>query len=265
MLPKHNLSSADFEKILSYKDILKANGEKLAKLDPNDDYWKYIVHPTELVRNGIFLETNMVTSWIGATRKPLRILEIGTRTGGSLIALLCVYSPEDLKKIEEIVSFDMWREYVSTTPLASFVSKVLGKKSNINLSERVTGFMGGYIERSSKNKVKKNLAAFNIPSDKINFVSGDSKVTVPAFFKQNPGKKFDYILVDGGHDDFTAETDLENVVNYVAPKGIILFDDIMPESYNLINVWNKFKEKHSSEFDFFQIDHRKGMAWAVKK
>ncbi|MBU0756950.1 MAG: hypothetical protein KKF44_02705, partial [Nanoarchaeota archaeon] len=45
--------------------------------------------------------------WIGCEYKPKRILEIGTRTGGSLISLLCTYSQNDFKKIEEIVSFDL--------------------------------------------------------------------------------------------------------------------------------------------------------------
>lgn len=265
MLPTHNLIAEDFEKILSYKDILKENAAKLIKLDPNDVYWQDIVDPVRLERGGIFLETNMVSSWIGDTMKPLSILEIGTRTGGSLIALLCLYNEEELKKVREIVSFDMWREYISTTPLSTIISKILGKKRNINISERVTWFMGGYIERHAINKVKRNLKAFNIPSDKINFVSGDSKVSVPEFFRKYPDKKYDYILVDGGHDELTAITDLENVVNHVNPKGIILFDDIMPESYNLINVWNKFKEKHKNDFDFFEIYHRKGTAFAVKK
>ena len=87
----HNLDEKDFQDILKYKDLLLSNGKKLAQLDPNDYYWQDLSNETNLSRNGIFLESNMVESWVGATRKPKRILEIGTRAGGSLIALLCVY------------------------------------------------------------------------------------------------------------------------------------------------------------------------------
>lgn len=261
----HNLAEKDFQDILSYKPLLLSNGKKLTALDPNDDYWRDLSNETTLSRGGIFLESNMVESWVGTTRKPKRILEIGTRTGGSLIALLCVYSKSDYDNIEEVLSFDMWREYVSTTPLATILSKIMGKKRNINISERFTKWVGNYVEKASTDKVKKNLAAFNIRTDKIKFISGDSTVKVPEYFAQNPDKKFDYILVDGGHTVDIATKDLDNVVAHAAKGGIILFDDIMPESYNLMGVWNKFKEKNQNDFDFFEIHHRKGIGFAIKK
>jgi predicted O-methyltransferase YrrM len=261
----HNLDEKDFQAILSYKDLLVSNAKKLASLDPNDHYWKELINETGLARNGVFLESNMVESWVGTTKKPKRILEIGTRTGGSLIALLCVYSKSDFENIEEVLSFDMWREYVSTTPLSSFLSKLMGKKRNINISERFTKWVGSYVQKASTGKVLKNLAAFHIPTGKIKFISGDSTITVPEYFVKNPGKKFDYILVDGGHTVDIATKDLDNVVAHVDKGGIILFDDIMPESYNLMGVWNKFKEKNQHDFHFFEIFSRKGIAFAIKK
>ena len=261
----HNLDEKDFQDILSYKELLISNARKLTKLDPNDDYWHGLSDESILSRNGMFLETNMVESWIGATRKPKRILEIGTRTGGSLIALLCVYSKSDFEGIEEVLSFDMWREYVSTTPMATFLSKIMGKKRNINISERFTKWVGNYIEKASTDKVRKNLAAFNISIEKIKFISGDSTIKVPEYFAKNPGKKFDYILVDGGHDVDTATKDLDNIVAHADKGGIIVFDDIMPESYNLIGVWDKFKEKNQHDFNFFEIHHRKGVGFAIRK
>jgi hypothetical protein len=146
----------------------------------------------------------------------------------------------------------------------AFISRLRRRRSHLNISERYTKYFGKYIQRKSTGKVRRNLKLFNIPSDKIRFISGDSKHTVPEYFSAHPEEKFDYILVDGGHDEFTALTDLENVASYVSPGGIVLFDDIM-DSYNLIGVWNKFKEIHKDEFDFFEIMHRKGVAWAIKK
>jgi predicted O-methyltransferase YrrM len=261
----HNLDEKDFQAILSYKDLLLSNGKKLAQLDPNDYYWQDLSSDATLSRNGVFLESNMVESWVGATRKPKRILEIGTRAGGSLIALLCVYPKDDFEKIEEVLSFDMWREYVSITPFATFLSKLMGKKRNINISERFTKLIGNYVEKKSTDKVRKNLAEFNIPTDKIKFISGDSTVKVPEYFAKNPDKKFDYVLVDGGHTVEVATKDLDNVGGHVAKGGIVLFDDIMPESYNLMGVWNQFKEKNKNDFNFFEIRHRKGIGFAIKK
>lgn len=114
-------------------------------------------------------------------------------------------------------------------------------------------------------KVKKNLIFFKIPIDNIEFISGDSKIAVPDFFRKFPDKKFDYVLVDGGHDRKTASADLENVSSHINKGGVIVFDDIGPESYKLIDVWEAFKAKHNNEFDFYEKFHRKGVAWAFKK
>ena len=88
---------------------------------------------------------------------------------------------------------------------------------------------------------------------------------MPEFFNENPGLAFDYILVDGAHDAETAYIDLENVSSHIAPSGYLLFDDISPVSYNLISVWEKFKNKHGNEFQYFESMHRKGLAWAIKQ
>ncbi|MFH1004706.1 MAG: class I SAM-dependent methyltransferase [Bacteroidota bacterium] len=254
------------DKIISQKNTFLKNVSLLRKLDPHDDYWRMLCDVDAFTHNNIFLESGMVIMWIGCEYKPKRILEIGTRTGGSLISLLCTYSQNDFKKIEEIVSFDLWREYFSVTPLASFISKIFGKKRNINVSpKRLEKIHGKIIERQAINKVRKNLSAFLIPSDKINFISGDSKKKVPTFFAMYPQKKFDYILVDGGHDEVTAYTDLKNIVDYCDKQGVIIFDDIAPESYNLLGVWEKFKSEHKEQFDFYEIMHRKGIAWAIRK
>jgi predicted O-methyltransferase YrrM len=253
------------EEILSYREQFLQNAHRLHEQDPSDNYWRDLSDPAILSRNGVFLESNMMVMWMAQQHKPKRILEIGTRTGGSLIALLCNYSEKDRESIVEILSFDMWREYFSTTPAAKLLAKLLRRKNNLNISEKYLRFLGSYIQKSATGKVVRNLKLFGIKADKITFISGDSKITVPLYFQKYPDKKFDYILVDGGHDEITAYQDLKNVVNYCDKGGYIVFDDICPESYNLIGVWEKFKKEHESEFDFFEIMHRKGIGWAVKR
>lgn len=253
------------DEILGEREHFLQNAGQLRKADPNDPYWQDLATPEKYTRDGRFLETGMLIGWLGRTRKPKRILEIGTRTGGSLISLLHGYSPADQQQIQEVVSFDMWREYVSTTPLSTFFSKLLGRDRNINVSERFTGLFKGTITNMATRKVQSNLQLFGIATDRIAFISGDSKVTVPLFFKEHPERLYDYILVDGGHDMDTAHQDLENVVDHCDIGGVIVFDDIAPESYGLLPVWERFQATHKDEFDFHVIMHRKGMAWAVRK
>jgi predicted O-methyltransferase YrrM len=258
-------TATELDAILDEREKFLRNAGLLREADPNDSYWQDLATPDKYTRDGQFLETGMLIAWLGRVRKPKRILEIGTRTGGSLISLLHGYSAADHRNVQEIVSFDMWREYVSTTPFSSFITKLLGKDRNINVSERYTGLFKGSINNMATRKVQHNLGLFGIPTDRITFISGDSKVTVPGFFRTYPDRLYDYILVDGGHDTETAHQDLENVVDHCDVGGVIVFDDIAPESYGLLPVWEQFQANHSEEFDFHVIMHRKGMAWAVRK
>jgi len=257
------------KEILNTAPFVLNNFRLLRKLDPNDHYWSIFTDLRKYTVNGVFIETAMVVSWIGNTYKPKKILEIGTRTGGSLIALLSNY--QDFSSVQ-VVSFDLWREYVSTTWLSKKLTRLRSKGNNaeeqagnINISETKLKPFFSLIRNLSINKVKRNLHYFNIPTHFINFVSGDSKITVPAFFAKYPDEKFDYILVDGAHDKETAFIDLQNIADHVADKGIIVFDDISDMSYSLMDVWVRFKEIQKENFDFVEIDCRKGVGIAFKK
>ena len=255
--------------ILETTPFVLSNFRMLRKLDPNDHYWSMFSDIGPLTVNGVFIETASVVSWIGRTYHPKSILEIGTRTGGSLIALLSNY--QDFSDVE-VVSFDLWREYVSTTWFSRKITALRSKKGgrnamagNINISEKKLKPFFSLIRNLSINKVRRNLEYFNIPANIITFISGDSKMTVPAYFGRYPAKKFDYILVDGAHDKETALIDLQNIADHVAEKGIVAFDDISDLSYNLMDVWVRFKELQKDKFDFVEIDCRKGVGIAFKK
>ena len=74
---------------------------------------------------------------------------------------------------------------------------------------------------------------------------GDSKTTVPAFFKR--GIKCDIVVIDGCHTFETAKTDLENMRNYVSrERHILLFDDYPSKMSNFMQVlgrvWREAKE-----------------------
>ena len=187
-----------------------------------DYYYKELLR---LAEEGYFFETWMVINWIGNVVSPKRILEIGTRGGGSLIALLKPY--KDYGGVQA-VCFDLWKEIIG-----------------------------------SPRRVTSNMTYMKIPKEIVEFHSGDSKETVPKYLAEHPDAMFDYILVDGGHDHLTADTDLKNVEGRVAPGGFLVFDDLV--SYSLKTEWDKFKERNGDKFRYFEVMHRKGIAWAIRQ
>jgi predicted O-methyltransferase YrrM len=180
----------------------------------------------ELAEKEYFFETYNVILWAALNLKPKIILEIGTRNGGSITQLLSMY--HNFNDIE-VYSFDLWLE------------------------------IGG------PRAVRKNLERMNIPSKVVTFMSGDSRKTIPDFKAHHPLKKFDYILVDGGHERDIARVDLNNVADMLAPGGILIFDDIGPESYKLLDVWQEFQGKYQDHFQWFEKQWRKGVAWAIRR
>jgi predicted O-methyltransferase YrrM len=160
---------------------------------------------------------------------PKKIMEIGSRTGLSLAQLLSPY--QDFTDMR-IVLFDVWNDGLSNPEL-----------------------------------IKKHLKHLAIPTDSIEFYKGDSKETVPEFKKTNKDK-FDWILVDGGHDFPTATQDLNNVVDLVAQEGVIVFDDVTPQpdfsDNSMLPVWTEFKKNHYNEFSWNEDTNGKGTCWAIK-
>ena len=164
----------------------------------------------------------------GSRFNPKNILEIGSRSGLSLCQLLSGCKDYEGKRV---VCFDLWDDGLSNPEL-----------------------------------IKKYLNHLAIDVN-IEFYQGDSRITVPEFKKKNTDK-FDYILVDGGHSDETASTDLENIVDLVAQGGVIVFDDISAteksDGFDLKPTWERFKKKHFNEFEWRENKAGKGTAWAKK-
>jgi predicted O-methyltransferase YrrM len=204
------------------KHVVLNNIRILAPYNNKDYYYKEIF---QLADRDYFFETYQVLVWAGLRLQPKRILEIGTRNGGSLVQLLSMYHRYDGI---QIVCFDLWREI------------------------------------GSPRAVRRNLKRMNIPTDMIEFISGDSRKTIPAYKEKHPQSQFDYILVDGGHDCEVARADLLNVADLIAPGGIVIFDDIGPESYQLIDVWREFQMAYQDQFAWYEKKWRKGVAWAIR-
>jgi len=202
----------------------------LKKVNPGDLYYEAYLGHLAKRQESFFDIYHLAWAW-AIEHKPKRILEIGTRTGLSMCQLLSAYI--DYSNIERVVSFDLFND--------GFISPSL---------------------------VKLNLKSLNIPQtviDKIEFVIGDSKQTVPQFVKDNPTQQFDWVLVDGSHEKLDARLDLESVRSLVAPGGILVFDDIDPDGMSLDDVWQQFKSDYKDEFEWFENYDGKGVGWGVKR
>jgi predicted O-methyltransferase YrrM len=165
----------------------------------------------------------------GAKHHPSKILEIGSRTGLSLAAILSAYIEfPDLR----VCVFDMFDDGLCSPDL-----------------------------------IKKHMAHLSIPTEGFEFYKGDSRITIPEFKKDNKDK-FGWIVVDGGHSDEVASVDLENVVDLVESGGVIAFDDISAtmesDGFDIKQTWENFKTKHINEFCWRQDTAGKGTAWCQK-
>jgi len=202
----------------------------LKRVNPGDLYYENYLGHLAKRKESFYDIYHFAWEWV-IEHHPKRILEIGVRTGLSLAQLLSAYI--DYSGIERIVEFDLFND--------GFISPGL---------------------------VKLNLRSLAVPDsviDKIEFISGDSKVKVLEFKGNTPDYKFDYILVDGSHTVEDATQDLENVRDMVAQGGVIVFDDIGPDGMNLKGVWETFKQKYAHEFAFNENYDGKGLGWGVKK
>jgi predicted O-methyltransferase YrrM len=205
------------------KEVVLHTVRVLAPYNRQDYYYAQLL---QLADGDYFFETYQVIAWAALRLHPRRIMEIGTRNGGSLVQLLSLYHRHDEM---QVVCFDLWHEI------------------------------------GSPGSVRRNLRRLNIPVGVVEFIRGDSRQTVPAFKQKRPDARFDYILVDGGHEREVARRDLQNVAELIDPGGILIFDDIGPESYQLIDVWREFQAAHRAQFDWYEKLWRKGVAWAIRR
>ncbi len=228
-----------FELMMREMELLKGpvmnNIRILARHDRDDNYYRELA---QLAKAEYFFETYQVILWAGLRLRPRRVLEIGTRNGGSLVQLLSAFHTYEGMRV---VTFDLFRE-------------LTGLSKHLRLG-RIVGPM----------RVRRNLRRLNIPTDFIEFVVGDSRETVPAWKRKHLGEQFDYVLVDGGHERAVARADLANVADLIAADGILIFDDIGPESYQLIDVWEEFRAAHEGQFQWYEKRWRKGVAWAIRQ
>jgi predicted O-methyltransferase YrrM len=158
---------------------------------------------------------------------PASYLEIGTRRGHSLCMVVnCAPEPVD------VYSFDLW------------IENYAGEAN------------------PGTTLIENELAKFDYRG-KIRFFAGDSRMTVPAFFKNpaNP-QQIDLIFVDGDHSDAGARADILNVIDHVSEGGLLVFDDIThPAHSTLRQVWHTILNTRPDFETRECIEHEYG--WAI--
>lgn len=98
------------------------------------------------------------------------------------------------------------------------------------------------------------------------FVDGDSHLTVPRFFRDNPSACFDIITVDGDHSERGAAQDLCDVLPRLAIGGAVVFDDIAhPAHPELHSVWRALVADNDRFSAWSFRDAGYGVGFAIRK
>ncbi len=180
-------------------------------------------------KNWKYADINTVLYTISKNIKISNYLEIGVRRGRSM----CVLASQANEA--NFYGFDLW----------------------------VENYTGS--ENPGPDFVRSELNKFNYKGS-LTFIDGDSKKTIPNFFKANPNLYFDVITVDGDHSLYGAKIDLRNVLDKLKIGGILVFDDISSHEHPyLYNVWKNMIKKRKNFYSWEFSELGLGVAFAIRK
>jgi predicted O-methyltransferase YrrM len=205
----------------------------MQRLSP-DKYLEYVIgyYKAGLDRFGdqwVHADINTVLIGISKLLQPEVYLEIGVRRGRSMSMVI-----SQVPKCT-VIGFDLWIENYAgmDNPGEAFVRQELKR----------LGYNGT-----------------------ATFVPGDSKVTVPRYFKGNSDSAVDLITVDGDHSERGARLDLENVIPHLKIGGVLVFDDTCNQSHKGLNdLWADLvcKDARFAAYTFNETGF--GVGFAVRK
>ncbi|MHC4957925.1 MAG: class I SAM-dependent methyltransferase, partial [Planctomycetota bacterium] len=221
--PHVDVALPSIEDLDSYWSALKAQVAELNRLNPGDPYFD--PEALQAARDaGRRTCKNLFDIWLAGHAAPRTMLEVGTRTGLSLLNKLA-FLPDGAPRV--VFCFDL------------------------------------YCEQGSPSIVRRNLRSAKLSDDGVFFIVGDSRETLPAFAKEFAGLQLDYVLVDGSHVPEDAAIDLKNAIPLVRPGGYLVFDDAGPsepgsDGHDLIEVWNAALAPYSGDFESRHYDEAFG-------
>jgi len=104
--------------------------------------------------------------------------------------------------------------------------------------------------------------------DRHTLILGGSIVSVPLYIRQNPGKTFDVIFIDGGHEYKDAKADITNCMKLAHKDTIVIMDDVVYsneyQSYTVgpTQAWTEYvQNKTIQEIDKKEYAYARGMSW----
>lgn len=158
----------------------------------------------------VYADINTVLHSVSRLLRPKRYLEIGVRRGRSM-AVVVSQSPRC-----DVTGFDLWVENYAgmDNPGEAFVREDLARIGHRGSAE---------------------------------FIAGDSRLTVPQYFRDNPQCAFDLVTVDGDHSVAGARRDLLAVMPRVKTGGVVVFDDTCNQSHpGLAELWDEVVVRNSA-------------------
>lgn len=189
----------------------------------------------------------MATMPLLRTQLPRRYLEIGVNEGYSLLAMITslrlqylLHNPQEISMplFDELVLADVWgRQYGGTG-------------------------------RGTHRHIENLLRTSNVDLKTVHFLDGDSKKTVPAFFKSRAASvPIDVIYVDGDHSYNGARTDLENVLPHIGK--VLFFDDMYHPAHcvkdRLLELHRTMVERLKNDYYVFINRHGFGFAIFIRR
>lgn len=164
----------------------------------------------EYILNGLpFWNIHVALAFIAEKLNPRSYLEIGVRTGCSLVQVL------HNSNVEYVVGVDIWDGNYAGFP---------------NTMAYTTRQIEAYKSRTNKNF-------------KVEFIAGNSHEKLKELIEA--GRKFDLITVDGDHSEIGASEDLDDAVKLLDEQGAIVFDDIIHQSFPFLkDLVERFQRKY---------------------
>ena len=199
-----------------------------------DNYTRYLdrFYTAGLERFGAdWVYADIVTVLLALSRamQPKRYLEIGVRRGRSVCTVASQTPTVDL------VMFDMW----------------------------VKGYAG--MENPGPDFVAQELTKIGHKGS-VEFIDGNSHVTVKKYFADHPDAYFDMITVDGDHTDPGAAEDLADVLPRLSIGGAVVFDDVChPLHPGLARVWHAQVAADPRFSSWTFADAGYGVGFAIRK
>jgi predicted O-methyltransferase YrrM len=219
-----------FEDLQALWPVLLFQMRLLHGANPGDPYFDPR-HHQDWREAGREVEKSLFEIWLYLRAPGPRILEIGTRTGLSLISKLA-FVPREVRTT--VFCLDL------------------------------------FVEQGSPQAVRRNLRRLRLSDEDVFFLVGDSKHTLPALVSELPALRFDHVLVDGSHEPADAFADLSHAFPLVESGGFLVFDDAGPTGagvagHDLLEVWEKALAPHADEFETRHYDRPHGFCVARRK